>query len=108
MNLFKLKKDGKTVGYLRFAEYSDKDLHIQLSVEGDEWDDDSELVEYNEILPYVCDDKNGEKVFAGDKVKGEGIGEPDDIGIVGYSKKGFYEIDIGWELSSYKWLELVK
>lgn len=70
MNLFELTKDGKCVGYLRFTKYSDKDLHIQLSVDGDIWDDDTELVDYNSIHPFVCTDKNGEKVFAGDKAIG--------------------------------------
>ena len=66
-NLFKLTKDGKCVGYLKIED-------------GKVWIRDTEhiwkkyqnlfhAITFDESLPYVTTDKNGEKVFAGDKVK---------------------------------------
>ena len=81
--LFKLKKDGKCVGYLQFTKYSDNDLHIQVSFDGFNWSDDTDdTIEYNSVHPYVRDDKHGKKVFADDKIKGHeecGIGHYDEI-----------------------------
>ena len=79
MNLFKLKKDGKTVGYLKINDYIWwstcgriwLEIHPQEGC-SDYFEDDHE---WDEAHPYVCDDKNGDKVFAGDKVKWK----PEDI-----------------------------
>lgn len=73
-HLFKLKKDGKTVGYLRFAKYRpqfNNDLCVQskcLICNGAEWDE-GDTLDYDSIYPFVCPDKNGKEVFAGDRVK---------------------------------------
>jgi hypothetical protein len=56
-HLFKLKKDGKTVGYLNI----DKGIH---------WSDEtfipSNPIEFDSAHPFVTKDKNGKDVFAGD------------------------------------------
>ena len=72
--LFKLKKDGKTVGYLRFngacARYSDPKTHKNLSQREFE-----SLPHINcsaidlRLFPFVTKDKNGKDVFAGDKMQ---------------------------------------
>jgi len=73
-HLFKLKKDGKTVGYLTFPidPYLSV-LGIWFSKEGRNWERCPQNIidgnDFDEALPYVCDDKNGEPVFAGDKVR---------------------------------------
>ena len=73
-NLFKLKKDGKVVGYLQFDKYRPT-YNNDLEVYGKWIDDPNEewregvTPEFDEILPFVCDDKNGDEVFAGDTVK---------------------------------------
>lgn len=70
-HLFKLKKDGKTVGYLRFAKYrpqSNNDLCVQskcVICNGTEWND-GDTLDYDSIHPFVCKDKNGKDVFAND------------------------------------------
>lgn len=85
-HLFKLKKDGKCVGYLKIENcklfatsvifnkdvwgYVDKQIAAdtgigRLSFWLDE--DVHEEICFDSIYPYVCDDKNGKKVFAGDK-----------------------------------------
>jgi len=69
-HLLKLKKDGKTVGYLKFAKYSDNDLHIQLSPNCSDWYDDPDLIDYNSIHPFVIKDKNDKDIFEGDKAFG--------------------------------------
>ena len=73
MNLFKLKKDGKTVGYLKINDYIWwstcgriwLEIHPQEGC-SDYFEDDHE---WDEAHPYVCDDKNGDKVFSGDEVR---------------------------------------
>ena len=75
MNLFKLKKDGKTVGYFKFdwCDWGDcskkvKHMGVQFSEDGLKWLDLFGDLTYDAIHPYVCLDKNGDKVFSGDKV----------------------------------------
>ncbi len=65
MNLFKLKKDGKTVGYLKIE---DGDIWFRGSGIWYRFRSYLGVTGFDEALPYVCDDKNGDKVFAGDKV----------------------------------------
>ncbi|KKN78859.1 hypothetical protein LCGC14_0346310 [marine sediment metagenome] len=73
MNLFKLKKDGKTVGYMKFD--GAKPLYQKYPFEA--WHGNNEFtpllcnckITELSILPYVCDDKNGDKVFAGDTLQ---------------------------------------
>lgn len=70
-HLFKLKKDGKTVGYYRFdkAPYDETVMELQQSRDGGiSWQSSIDRITYDEILLYVTADKNGEPVFAGDKV----------------------------------------
>ena len=62
MKLYKLKKDGKCVGYLKI-EYSD----IWHRTDGI-WHRVRHEIDFDEALPYVTDDKDGDKVFAGDKM----------------------------------------
>ena len=74
-NLFKLKKDSKTVGYLDLAgvQYPYPDhkpmfCGVRFQKIGEKnWG--KHEFEWDEALPYVTDDKNGEKVFAGDRVR---------------------------------------
>jgi len=86
-NLFKLKKDGKTVGYLEFKDgkfiYSNEDssyvspylisiwkgkvFSFSAPAYGSSYYEHDEC-EYDSIHPYVTDDKNGDKVFAGDRI----------------------------------------
>ncbi len=66
-NLFKLKKDGKAVGYLKIEDsiiWAKENLL-------DGWDvyDPVFELKFDQALPYVCDDKNRDKVFAGDSIK---------------------------------------
>lgn len=95
-HLFKLKKDGKTVGYERFV-YCDqregylkgKSLVPQHSKDGVHWGyiylwelktstkgywfeaqlDNDTYIEHDEKYPFVTKDKNGKDVFAGDRIK---------------------------------------
>lgn len=78
-HLFKLKKDGKTVGYLLF-----EDGFIQISVDGkyfhylDNQNPTGSLsynhhrfnifIDWDSIHPFVTKDKNGKDVFADDEV----------------------------------------
>ncbi len=101
-HLFKLKKDGKMVGYEKYI-YCDqregyvkgKSLVPQHSKDGKYWEyiylwdlktrpkgywfeahfDMDVYIEHDEKCPFVTKDKNGEDVFAGDKV----IYRPPDI-----------------------------
>lgn len=67
MNLFKLKKDGKCVGYLRIEE--GRVLLNPIDRPGYWCIYDGLLCKYmfDEALPYVCTNKNGDKVFVNDK-----------------------------------------
>ena len=98
MNLFKLKKDGKTVGYLKIED-------------GRVWIRDTEHIwrhygcadyihiSFDETLPYVTDDKHGEKVFAGDKVNYKCCG---GFNIVGIACFVWNEDVLGWALQDDK------
>ena len=81
-NLTKLKKKGKTVGYLEIARSAVWFLHSKTYVPltndnisaltnyiDNKWMiyDYVECPDFDESLPYVCTDKNGKKVFAGDE-----------------------------------------
>ena len=77
MNLFKLKKDGKTVGYFKFGVQASYDFTAQgvitnpiwwRRVKEDAWFCIGKYIDFDEAMPYVCNDKNGDKVFAGDWV----------------------------------------
>jgi hypothetical protein len=68
--LFKLKKDGKTVGYMRL--YGGP-LGLSLRKEGDpDWQYDFFAplrgCDADFIHPFVCRDRNGKDVFEGDRV----------------------------------------
>jgi len=106
MNLFKTKKDGKTVGYLYIIKSAvwrlNQDIYVKFCNENitlgyadtTRWAlyDCVECFDFDEALPYVCNDKNGEKVFAGDKATGIVWGEDltyRTTGIVTYHKTGF-------------------
>lgn len=76
MNLFKLTKDGKCVGYELHAMLPNRNIIIMHSEHG-RWaelgcynivDHPKEYIQHTKKYPFVCDDKNGEKVFAGDFV----------------------------------------
>ena len=72
-NLFKLTKDGKCVGYMKFD--GAKPLYQKYPFEGWHGNNDfTPLLCHCKITdlsmhPFVCNDKNGEKVFARDRVK---------------------------------------
>lgn len=79
-HLFKLKKDGKTVGYLKI-----RGGNILGSVDGKRFtfvteqnqsrgiylyqDIGRPFIDYDSAHPFVTKDKNGKDVFSGDKVK---------------------------------------
>lgn len=69
-HLFKLKKDGKTVGYEKRAQYrpSDDNLVIFSSFNGIEWFENELTNGYNSAHPFVATDKNGKDVFEGDEI----------------------------------------
>lgn len=62
---FKLKKDGKRVGY-----YKIEDGIIYISYDGERWEEVyySSLFVDSNAHPFATTDKHGEKVFAGDEV----------------------------------------
>ena len=93
-HLFKLKKDGKTVGYLRFAKYSDGGLRIQLSLDNFNWDDDPDLIDYDSAHLFVTKDKNGKDVFAEDFCR---IGDP--FGGIGSTVEGY----VRWTDAELTW-----
>jgi hypothetical protein len=67
---FKLKKDGKTVGYLEiFAEDGEvvfrKDLIDDMDC--DIWEQG--ICDFDTAHPFVTKDKNGKDIFAGDSLK---------------------------------------
>jgi hypothetical protein len=73
MNLFKLKKDGKVVGYARLMPSIQCDFHLFVSKSIRKnlqtWRPSfKKYIQADSIHPYVCDDKNSEPVFVGDKV----------------------------------------
>lgn len=75
-HLFKLKKDGKTVGYMQLDKVVPNISGTLAWFYRSSLNEDCQWVgnaspwpAFNEALPYVTDDKNGEPVFAGDKCK---------------------------------------
>lgn len=74
--LFKLKKDRKTVGYLKYDKYRpeyNNDLEVYGNFIDDSDDDWREGVtpDFDEMLSFVTKDRNGKDVFAGDTVKAD-------------------------------------
>lgn len=79
IHLFKLKKDGKTVGYLKIDRClpnnpNRKELIVFSSSvdEATHWFENEPQFEYDEVCPFVTKDKNGKEVFDGDKVDSMG------------------------------------
>ena len=72
-HLFKLKKDGKTVGYCKLIKYRDpldSSRHWVgwgYSKNGKNWG--QHIISFDIVLPFVTKDKNGKDVFAGDKMQ---------------------------------------
>ncbi len=71
---FKLKKDGKTVGYLKYDKYrpdcnGDLDVYGKFIGDGDDKWCEGVTPEFDAMYPFVTKDKNGNDVFAGDSVK---------------------------------------
>lgn len=68
--LFKLKKKGKTVGYLIITEGA---IYIQYAEKGKPSGGYFGILRgfpvFDSIHPFVTKDKNGKDVFAGDKIK---------------------------------------
>lgn len=71
--LFKLKKDGKTVGYLKIISEFGRVLLNPISRPGYWTRYDGVLTEklFNSVHPFVTEDKNGKDVFAGDLITGK-------------------------------------
>lgn len=66
MNLFKLTKDGKCMGYMKITET------VLFKLPAKIWSNAWILwepgdIDFDQAHPYVCEDKNGDKVFAGDE-----------------------------------------
>jgi len=129
-HLFKLKKDGKTVGYLEFKDgkfvYSNEDgsyvspycisiwngkvFSFQCPAYGSSYYEHDEC-EYDSLHPFVTKDKNGKDVFAGDKVKGHGVWGSTSESKVVFSYKSGAEVEIGdnWvNLSRFRDIELIE
>lgn len=78
-HLFQLRKDGKVVGYLQFRGTTPRATTSERppkSIEGLVWYSadlqtmsfrDSDI-EWDTAHPFICNDKNGKKVFGGNKV----------------------------------------
>lgn len=68
-HLFKLKKDGKTVGYLKFAERA-KGILFSPLLDGIwvPYDKGNPAMVFDIAHLFVCKDKNGKDVFADDEV----------------------------------------
>ena len=67
-HLFKLKKDGETVGYLGIAN-NGKTGGLVFSLSGDLWNhitQEGQLPQFDSAHPFVCKDKNDKDVFADD------------------------------------------
>ena len=82
-HLFKLKKDGKTVGYLKLA-----DGWTQFQRVGrDDWYYPCDF-KWISAHPFVTKDKNGKDVFAGDKLQ---------------SKDGLRKYEVAWNERQCNW-----
>ena len=100
-HLFKLKKYGKTVGYLKI----DRDLvcwrHTTLSTALNKtWHTvhNSARIDFDTAHPFVTKDKNGNDVFAGDRIKrvtAEGCFDP--------SRKAGREGIVVWHHGFLQW-----
>lgn len=72
-HLYKLKKDGKTVGYCKLIKYRDPLDSIRrwvgwgYSKDGKKWG--QRQTTFDTAHPFVTKDKNGKDVFAGDSVR---------------------------------------
>jgi len=81
-DLFKLKRNSDTVGFMRFKKYRRPTYHtnwiaIEFSRDGKEWEPDNILnldtITHSDerpdaIVPYVCNDRDGVKVFVEDSI----------------------------------------
>jgi len=72
-HLFKLKKDGKTVGYARIMPSIQGDFHLYVVKSHrktlQRWRASSrKCIEADSIHPFVTKDKHGKDVFAGDEI----------------------------------------
>ncbi len=102
-HLFKLKKDGKTVGYLKIdrglvcwrtttlSPALNKTWHMVHN---------SVRIDFDSAHPFVIKDKNGKDVFAGDRVK-RISGEPcfvewytEECRYVLHNNQNYYDIDV--------------
>ena len=92
-HLFKLKKDGKTVGYLELRIRTSHGYPVlwfrNLSHldEGKEWHSGNNI-QADSIHPFVTKDKNSKDVFAGDKLK---------------SKDGLRKYEVAWNERQCNW-----
>lgn len=109
--LFKLKKDGKTVGYCKLLKYRDPLDSVRhwrgwgYSKNGKNWE--QQIITFDTAHPFVTKDKNGKDVFAGDKVKA-GSWEFEVIWQkYGYGLKG---IKHGWwrQFNEFEDIELIE
>ena len=102
-HLFKLKKDGKTVGYLKIDRGLVCWKHTTLSVTINEtWYTvhNSTRIDFNTTHPFVTKDKNGKDVFAGDRIRRIN-GEPcfikwyaEECRYVLHNNQNYYDIDV--------------
>lgn len=111
-HLFKLKKDGKTVGYLLiedgFLMVSENGINyysayeqspaggLKICQEGNIFS----LIDFDTSHPFVCKDKNGKDVFVGDRVRRIN-GEPcfiewyaEECRYVLHNNQNYYDIDV--------------
>lgn len=74
--LFKLKKDGQCVGYMKYALYSEGGCillwHRLPQDEGWRLPELKECRVFDSIHPFVCRDRHGKDVYADDTVKQDG------------------------------------
>jgi len=84
MILLKIKYQGISVGYLELQTYHPPDESLGLlwrySKDMKEWTGfKNEWPHFDQALLYITDDKNGEPVFEGDKIKGIHITSKEEI-----------------------------
>lgn len=110
MHKFKLKKDGKVVGYMKIEKrkkmrryYSRPDdliVRYKGCLNHSTWHSQPVIVSsFDTAEPFVCLDKNKEEVYAGDKTNN---------GIVEYSEEKLRWIIEGVPIRHYKNIKLLK
>ena len=94
-HLFKLKKDGKTVGYLKLAKGWTQFQHLDF----DNWYYPCDFT-WDTAYPFVTKDKNGKDVFARDRIRRIN-GEPcfiewfaEECRYVLHNNDNYYDIDV--------------